>query len=65
MPEAPDLEVIKDYLNEQVQGRSIASARVLRPTVLRSLAGDLAADLPGKTLGRFRREGKFLRKLQN
>ena len=60
MPEAPDLEVIKDYLNEQVQGRSVASVQVLRPTVLRSLAGDFAADLPGRSLGRFRREGKFL-----
>ena len=60
MPEAPDLEVIKDYLNEQVQGRTVVSAQVLRPTVLRPLAGDFAADVPGRTLGQFRREGKFL-----
>ena len=60
MPEAPDLEVIKDYLNERVPGRLIASARVLRPTVLRPLAGDFAADLPGRTLVRFSRQGKFL-----
>ena len=60
MPEAPDLEVIKDYLNERVKGRSIESARVLRPTVLRPMAGDIAEDLPGHTVEQFRREGKFL-----
>ena len=60
MPEAPDLEVIKDYLNLYVKGTSIQSATVLRPTVLRPLAGDFAADLPGRSLERFRREGKFL-----
>ena len=60
MPEAPDLEVIKDYLNENVGGRSIESARVLRPTVLRPMAGDFAADLPGRTFKQFTREGKFL-----
>ena len=60
MPEAPDLEVIKDYLNERVNGQSVETAQVLRPTVLRPMAGDFAAELPGRTLGRFRREGKFL-----
>ena len=29
MPEAPDLEVIKDYLNEHVQGQTVEAARVL------------------------------------
>ena len=48
MPEAPDLEVIKDYLNLNVKGTAIRSARVLRPTVLRPMAGDFAADLPGQ-----------------
>ena len=60
MPEAPDLEVIKDYLNHHAQGREVVSAKVLRPTVLRPLACDFAADVPGRTLGQFRREGKFL-----
>lgn len=60
MPEAPDLEVIKDYLNGRVTGTAIRSARVLRPTVLRPVAGDVAADLPGRTMEQFRREGKFL-----
>ena len=60
MPEAPDLEVIKDYLNQHVQGRTVSGARVLRPTVLRPLAGDFATDIPGRALGTFAREGKFL-----
>lgn len=60
MPEAPDLEVIKDYLNHRLQGAEIETARVLRPTVLRPLAGDFAEDLTGRSLVRFRREGKFL-----
>jgi formamidopyrimidine-DNA glycosylase len=60
MPEAPDLEVIKDYLNQYVKGTAIQSARVLRPTVLRPMAGDFAADLSGRSMEQFRREGKFL-----
>ena len=60
MPEAPDLEVIKDYLNIHVKGTVIETARVLRPTVLRSMAGDFAADLAGRSIEQFRREGKFL-----
>ncbi|MCI0785895.1 MAG: Fpg/Nei family DNA glycosylase [Chloroflexi bacterium] len=60
MPEAPDLEVIKDFLNLHVQGQSIESATILRPTVLRSLAGDFPADVQGRTFGSFQRRGKFL-----
>ena len=60
MPEAPDLEVIKDYLNRHVKGRAIETVQVLRPTVLRPLAGEFATDIPGRSLGQFWREGKFL-----
>ena len=60
MPEAPDLEVIKDYLNRHVKGATIQSARVLRPTVLRPVAGDIDEDLPGRALEQVRREGEFL-----
>ena len=60
MPEAPDLEVIKDYLNQHAQGQTVQSARVLRPTVLRALAGDFSADISGRTFGAFERRGKFL-----
>ena len=60
MPEAPDLEVIKEFLNERVRGLAVSRASVLRPTVLRSLAGDMAQDMPGRTFGEFERRGKFL-----
>ena len=60
MPEAPDLEVIKEFLNREVQGTVVESTKVLRPTVLRSLAGDLVSDIPGRTFGPFHRRGKFL-----
>ncbi len=60
MPEAPDLEVIKDFLNREAQGREIVSSRVLKPTVLRSLADDFSDDSPGRTLQQVHRKGKFL-----
>ena len=60
MPEAPDLEIVKDYLNDAVVGRRAASARVLKPTVVRSLHGDFAEDVKGRRLERVERQGKFL-----
>ncbi len=60
MPEAPDLEVVKDHLNRRVAGLTIRSAKTLKPTVIRSLAGDFQTDLPGRAVEGFRRRGKFL-----
>ncbi len=60
MPEAPDLEVIKEFLNDRVLGQVVESAKVLRPTVLHSLAGDFPSDITGRKLGQFHRRGKFL-----
>ena len=60
MPEAPDLEVIKEFLNQRVQGCCIESATVLKPTVLRSMAGHFPGDIRGRTLEQFHRRGKFL-----
>ena len=60
MPEAPDLEIIKDFLNDRVKRRTVQSAKVLRPTVLRSLAGDFPVDIAGRTFGPTQRRGKFL-----
>ena len=60
MPEAPDLEIVKDYLNDAVTGQEVLSARVLRPTVLRSLHGDFTVDLQGRRLEGVERRGKFL-----
>ncbi len=61
MPEAPDLEIIKDYLNDAVAGREVVAARVLKPTVVRSLYGDFAGDVVGRRVGGVGRRGKFLR----
>ena len=60
MPEAPDLEVIKEFLNERARGLKVQSATVVRHVVLRSLVGDLTSDIGGRTLEEFRRRGKFL-----
>ena len=61
MPEAPDLEVIKEYLNRNATGRTIASAQVLRPSVVRSMTGeDLEHSLPGSSFDEFTRLGKFM-----
>ena len=60
MPEVPDLEVVKDYLNAELKDAKIASCKVLRPTVVRSLAENVASDLPGRTLLDTKRTGKFL-----
>jgi len=60
MPEAPDLEVIKDYLNANLKDSPEESCKVLRPIVVRSLAEDVTSDLPGRTLLDAQRRGKFL-----
>ncbi len=60
MPEAPDLEVIKEFLSTRVLGAEVTACQVLRPTVVRSLTGVASDDLPGRTLERVERSGKFL-----
>ena len=60
MPEAPDLEIIKDFLNDRLAGKQLSGARVLKPTVLRSLAGDLNDDISGRSFVQASRRGKFL-----
>ena len=60
MPEAPELEVVKDFLQKRIVGQSVMSASVLRPSVLRPLASDLVADIPGRTITGVERRAKFL-----
>ena len=60
MPEAPDLEVIKDYLNANLRDAPVESCKVLRPTVVRSLAAEITGDLPGRSFLDAQRRGKFL-----
>ena len=61
MPEAPDLEVIKDVLNRRVRGLAISGARVLKPLELRVLASDdFVSDVVSRSVEGFTRRGKFL-----
>ena len=60
MPEAPDLEVVKDFLSSRAAGARVDKATVIRPSVLRSLNGDFASDIEGRSLVGIRRRGKFL-----
>ena len=60
MPEAPELEVVRDYLADHIVGTSIESASVLKPSVMRSLCGDVSQDMPGRTFEDVMRRGKFL-----
>lgn len=60
MPEAPDLEVVREFLAERILGVKVASASVIKPSVLRPLAGDLEEDIPGRKFTDVQRRGKFL-----
>ena len=60
MPEAPDLAVIREFLAEHVVGDTVSSARVLKPSVVRSLTGDLESDVSGRRLDEIERRGKWL-----
>ncbi len=61
MPELPDLEIIKEFLQDHIIGQEIAEAEVLRPIVVRNLAGgDFATRLTGQQIKQVNRRGKFL-----
>ena len=60
MPEAPELEVIKDFLRDRTIGAEVKSAAILKPSVVRSLGVDMVSDMPGRTFTGIDRRGKFL-----
>ena len=61
MPEAPDLEVVKEVLARRVKGLAVEQARVLRPLELRVLTStDFSGDIAGRSFLDFSRRGKFL-----
>jgi formamidopyrimidine-DNA glycosylase len=61
MPELPDLEVIRRFLDPRLAGVAIASVQVTRPLIVRNLlGGDLAAHLVGRRFCGAGRRGKFL-----
>ena len=59
MPEAPELEVIREFLDREVVGARVTSFEVLRPGVLRPMAGD-PEELAGCGIESVWRTGKFL-----
>ncbi|MCE5257679.1 MAG: hypothetical protein LLG44_01285 [Chloroflexi bacterium] len=62
MPELPDLEIMREVLERRLLGRTIITAQVLRPTVLRVLQPERTpADyLQGAVFTSFGRRGKLL-----
>ena len=60
MPEAPEMEVVKDFLAQNLMGQEVTEARVLKPSVLRSLQGDVRTDIVGRAFIESTRRGKFL-----
>jgi formamidopyrimidine-DNA glycosylase len=61
MPELPDLEVVKEFLQPRLVGQTIVEAEVLRPIIVRDLTGEgLAAGVAGQSISVVWRRGKFL-----
>ncbi len=59
MPEAPEMEVVKDYLAQNLVGNEVSEAHVLKPSVLKLLQGDIQDDMIGRTFTKSTRRGKF------
>src|SRR5512137_2822571 len=61
MPELPDLEVIKEFLQPRLVGQTIVEVEELRPLIVRDLTGEgLAAGIAGRSICGVWRRGKFL-----
>ena len=60
MPEAPEMQVVAEFLDSHLPGKTILDARVLKPSVVRSLCGGLDEDMAGRAFESARRRGKFL-----
>src|SRR3954465_14961691 len=60
MPEIPDLEAIRAFLNERIVGVEITKAETYIPYIFRTPAVDVAAGLTGNRFGEVLRHGKFL-----
>jgi len=61
MPELPELTVVKEYLQRNIMGQVIVGAEMVRPTVLRDLAGEgLTEGLVGRRFTGVKQHGKFL-----
>ena len=60
MPEAPEMQVVAEFLDSCLPGKTILEAAVLKPSVVRSLVGRPVEDMAGRAFESVRRRGKFL-----
>jgi formamidopyrimidine-DNA glycosylase len=60
MPELPDLEGIRIFLNQRLPDVRIEQAEVLIPFIVRAPKGDFIALMEGNAFGEISRRGKFL-----
>jgi formamidopyrimidine-DNA glycosylase len=61
MPEAPDLQVVVEFLAPRLTGHTVVSAIEVKPLIVRNLVGSpLSSDAPGRTVDRVWRHGKLL-----
>ena len=60
MPELPEVETLAAQLNRKMSGKKIAAVKVLNGTVLKSPRKILEEKVPGMTLEKISRRGKFL-----
>ena len=60
MPELPEVETVRRGLERLVLGKSIQRVQVFYPPMIRTGAESLMADLPGQTIEKMGRRGKYL-----
>jgi formamidopyrimidine-DNA glycosylase len=60
MPEVPDLEAIRGFLNQRIVGKSVQRVDVFIPIVIRIPRDDFIRLMTGDTFGKVHRFGKFL-----
>lgn len=60
MPEIPDLEAIRSFLNARIIGAEVTAAEVRIPYIVRTGATDFVAGVTGRRFGEVHRRGKFL-----
>ncbi len=60
MPEIPDLEAIRGFLNQRLPGVTIERAEFIIPVVFRVPKDEFVRTLEGNVFGEIRRRGKFL-----
>ena len=60
MPEVPDLEAIRGFLNRRIVGESVSKAEVFIPVVLRIPRDDFIRLVSGDAFAEVLRHGKFL-----